>query len=66
MLGLRRSIGVCLNEISLYLSEEQKLKLNEEICQLCEAGFMTSDGKVIRLTQRGLIVENQILARLSI
>ncbi|QQR53399.1 radical SAM family heme chaperone HemW [bacterium] len=66
LLGLRRSIGVCLNEISLYLSEEQKLKLNEEICQLCEAGFMTSDGKVIRLTQRGLIVENQILARLSI
>lgn len=66
MLGLRRAEGARWEDIAVSLSDERSRALSEQVDMLVNAELMTYDGKVLRLTQKGLVVENQIIVRLGL
>ena len=66
MLGLRRAEGARWEDIAVSLSDERLRALSEQVEMLVNAKLMTYDGKVLRLTQKGLVVENQIIVRLGL
>lgn len=66
MLGLRRIKGVCWEEISNNLNNEQKEKLATIIDTLQEKKFITKNNGRLQLTPAGLVVENEIITRLSL
>jgi oxygen-independent coproporphyrinogen-3 oxidase len=66
MLGLRRIKGVCWEEISSNLNNEQKEKLATIIDTLQEKKFITKNNGRLQLTPAGLVVENEIITRLSL
>lgn len=66
MLGLRRIKGVCWEEISNNLNNEQKEKLKTTIDILQEKKLITKNNGRLQLTPAGLVVENEIITRLSL
>ena len=66
MLGLRRIKGVCWEDISMDLSDEQKEKLKATIAALQEKKLITEQNGRLQLTPAGLVVENEIITRLSL
>jgi len=66
MLGLRRIKGVCWEEISTDLSGDQKDKLKATINALEEKKLVSQNNGRLQLTPAGLVVENEIITRLSL
>ncbi|RTL07440.1 radical SAM family heme chaperone HemW [Candidatus Dependentiae bacterium] len=66
MLGLRRSQGALWDDIVVGLDASKVCILQSEVDTLVNEGLMTCDKRVLRLTQKGLVVENQIIARLGL
>lgn len=66
LLGLRRITGVLFQDIAYGLSAEKKDLLQNQINNFEQEGLLFFDGSVVRLTQQGLILENQIISRLIV
>ena len=66
MLGLRRMKGVCREEISINLTDQQKYDLSVKIDMLKEKKLITEINGLLQLTPAGLIVENEIITKLSL
>jgi len=66
MLGLRRMKGVMWNEISSDLTDDQKQDILSRLDLLKEKKFITETDGCLQLTPAGLIVENEIITRLSL
>ena len=66
MLGLRRTKGVCWKEISSDLNSEQQHKIRLTINMLQEQKLITENNGRLQLTPAGLVVENEIITRLSL
>ena len=66
MLGLRRIKGICWEEISNSLSDEQKEKIKVTISMLQQQNLITEHNGYLQLTPTGLVVENEIITRLSL
>ena len=66
MLGLRRIKGVCWNDISSDLNHEQKEKLKSIINTLQQQQLITENNGRLQLTPAGLVVENEIITKLSL
>lgn len=66
MLGLRRMQGVVWSEISNNLTEQQQNNLLEKIAALKEQKLLKEHNGRLQLTPAGLIVENEIITRLSL
>lgn len=66
MLGLRRIKGVCWEEISTDLSDDRKEKIRATIAMLQEQNLITQKNGNLQLTPAGLVVENDIITRLSL
>lgn len=65
MLGLRSSVGVCRDEICDYVIDEERARLVRHIDELCQHGFIEEIDGRLRLTVRGMAVENSVAARLA-
>lgn len=66
MLGLRRSQGICYEDLMEHLSEQKQCIIKEKITALQESNFIAeNDGRLI-LTPKGLAVENDIVVKLSL
>lgn len=66
MLGLRRTKGVCWEEISSDLNDEQKKKITSIIDILQQRKLIAENNNHLQLTPTGLIVENEIITQLSL
>jgi len=66
MLGLRRIKGVCWKEISTNLTDQQKNEIIARIDLLKQKKLIVEVDGSLRLTPAGLIVENEIITRLSL
>src|SRR5579863_32711 len=66
MLGLRRVKGIIWHEVSSDLTEEEKVELLLRIDMLKQEKLITQEDGRLRLTPAGLIVENEIITRLSL
>lgn len=66
MLGLRRMKGVSWEDISENLSDEQKAKIITTINALQQQKLITENDGRLQLTPAGLVVENEIITRLSL
>jgi coproporphyrinogen III oxidase-like Fe-S oxidoreductase len=66
MLGLRRTKGVCWEEISSNLDNEQKRKIRLTIDMLQQKNLITENNGHLQLSPAGLVVENEIITQLSL
>ncbi len=66
MLGLRRIKGVCWEDINNDLNNEQKEKLAITIKTLQEQKLIVENNGRLQLTPAGLVLENEIITRLSL
>ena len=66
MLGLRRTQSVMWSEISSDLTENQRIKVLKKIDELKEKKLIRENDGRLQLTPAGLIVENEIITRLSL
>lgn len=65
MLGLRQACGVAVSELLAERTPAQVTKLWAELEDLAQAGWLTIADGYCRLTTKGLLVENEIVVRLS-
>ncbi len=66
MLGLRRIKGVNWEDVSADLTKEQKNELLSRIKLLKKENLITENNGCLQLTPQGLVVENEIITRLSL
>lgn len=66
MLGLRRIKGVNWEDASADLTKEQKNELLSRIKLLKKENLITENNGCLQLTPQGLVVENEIITRLSL
>lgn len=66
MLNLRRSRGITFSDLIIDLSEEQQLLLQNKIDFLLEQGLLEKAESRLKLTARGLVVENEIVTQLLV
>ncbi len=66
MLGLRRSSGVTWDDLLTDLSKEKKQKCKDEVVRLKQYNLLREHNGRLQLTPTGLVVENDIIARLSL
>lgn len=66
MLGLRRIKGVCWEEISADLHDDHKERIKATINALEEKKLVSQNNGRLQLTPAGLVVENEIITRLSL
>jgi len=66
MLGLRRSMGITWDELLTDLSVEQEQKCKNEVAQLKQHNVLREHNGRLQLTPAGLVVENDIITRLSL
>ncbi len=66
MLGLRRSKGITWDELLTGLSMEQEQKCKNEVIQLKQHNVIREHNGRLQLTPTGLVVENDIITRLSL
>lgn len=65
MLQLRCMWGISYKDLCINVAEEKQPFLQKKIDELCQEGFLSYiDNDTIRLTIKGLIVENQIVMQL--
>jgi oxygen-independent coproporphyrinogen III oxidase len=64
MLGLRRSCGIALLDLTEGLSQEQRDCVEEEIALLRKSGFVNITQDRLVLTDAGFVVQNEIAVRL--
>lgn len=64
MLGLRSMVGVSREDILSQGTSEERDRLYEHITELCRCGFIEEHEGALRLTLRGMAVENSIAASL--
>jgi len=65
MLGLRRVKGVLWNELKNNLTHEREVELNHKIRDLLDCNLIKENDGRLQLTPTGLVVENEIISRLS-
>ena len=65
MLGLRRVKGVLWDELKNNLTQEREVELNNKIRDLLDCNFIKENDGRLQLTPAGLVVENEIISRLS-
>ena len=66
MLGLRRVEGVIKQEIISHLTDVKKNDFTAQLGLLKEKKLIVENGGRLKLTPAGLIVENEIITRLSL
>lgn len=66
MLGLRRIKGVCWEEISSDLNDEQRKKIRLTIDILQQKNLIIENNGHLQLSPAGLVVENEIITQLSL
>ncbi|HEB42054.1 MAG TPA: radical SAM family heme chaperone HemW [Candidatus Dependentiae bacterium] len=66
MLGLRRSTGITWDELLTDLSVEQEQKCKNEVVQLKQRNVLREHNGRLQLTSAGLVIENDIIIRLSL
>lgn len=66
MLGIRCAQGINVTEIMSDLSEQEQEIIHERITWLTQNKFLFKQGERLKLTPRGLSVENEIALKLSI
>ncbi|MGB8366921.1 MAG: radical SAM family heme chaperone HemW [Candidatus Babeliales bacterium] len=66
MLGLRRSSGITWDELLIDLSREKEKKCKDEVVHLKQYNLLKEHNGRLQLTPAGLVVENDIIARLSL
>jgi oxygen-independent coproporphyrinogen-3 oxidase len=66
MLGLRKIKGICWDEISSSLNSTQKEKISATIEILQQEKLIVENNGRLQLTPAGLVVENEIITRLSL
>jgi len=66
MLGLRRSKGITWDELLTGLSMKQEQKCKNEVVQLKQRNVIREHNERLQLTPAGLVVENDIITRLSL
>ncbi len=64
MLGLRQSKGVDLRGVVYFLKDEQQKRFYQTVHMLKEQAFLTEHEGVIRLTTKGMILENEVILKL--
>ncbi len=65
MLGLRRMKGVLWDELKSNLTQERAVELNHKIRDLLDCNLIKENDGRLQLTPTGLVVENEIISRLS-
>ncbi len=65
MLGLRRMKGVLWDELKSNLTQEREVELNHKIRDLLDCNLIKENDGRLQLTPTGLVVENEIISRLS-
>jgi oxygen-independent coproporphyrinogen-3 oxidase len=66
MLGMRRSKGVLIADLTNCLTKKQIIRFNEQLNLLEKAQFLQVKNGSLYLTPKGLSVENEIVVQLSI
>lgn len=66
MLGLRQRSGLCWDKLLNPFDEKKRKKVIEIAQQLCQDAFLVERKGALLLTPAGLVVENQIIRRLSL
>lgn len=67
MLRLRCMWGITYTDLYMNIDQEKKILLEKKVAELCQKGFLAhTDDNAIRLTVKGLIVENQVVMELLI
>lgn len=67
MLRLRCMWGITYTDLYMNVDQEKRPFLEQKIDELCQEGFLTcTDDNTIRLTVKGLIVENQVVMELLV
>jgi len=66
MLGLRRSRGITWDELLTGLSTEQEQRCKNEVVQLKQRRVIKEHNGWLQLTPEGLVVENDVITRLSL
>ena len=66
MLNLRRVNGISIEELGQYLSDEQKVAVHHKINDFVDRGLVEYHESRIKLTVRGLAVENEIVTQLLV
>lgn len=64
MLGIRRTEGVSIKELSSIFSDEEMNRIYEKVKSFQESGLLQYDKDKICLTQRGMGMENEIVLQL--
>jgi oxygen-independent coproporphyrinogen-3 oxidase len=64
MLGLRQKKGLDLHYVVYFLNTDQKTSFQENLNSLIEAGLIERQQDRIRLTVKGMALENEIVVRL--
>jgi len=62
-LGLRLTQGVDLRELSAEFGQQAVLEVQETITELVQAGMLSLERAVIRLTERGRLLSNEVFER---
>ena len=65
MLGLRRAKGMLWDELNVSLSDERRIELTNKIRDLQDCNLIEEQDGRLQLTPAGLVVENEIISRLS-
>ena len=66
MLGMRRLRGVLWNDMIQGLSSDKQLSVRKEIAYLKNNDLLKEGEGRLMLTPKGLVVENEIVSRLSL
>jgi oxygen-independent coproporphyrinogen-3 oxidase len=66
MLGLRRTKGICIDDLIVELSDVQKEKINSSLARLQEQNFLKNQQGWVSLTSAGLAVQNEIIVQLTL
>lgn len=66
MLGLRQRSGLSWDVILKPLTDSEKKRVVDIVMLLCKDAFLIERGDVLMLTPAGMVVENQIIRRLSL
>lgn len=64
MLGLRQITGIDLHSVLYLTNEAEREKISANITQLEKAGLITLNNNNIRLTPRGMVLENEVILKL--
>lgn len=64
MLGLRQRKGVSLHDVVYFLQDDQQKQFYQNVARLKEQALIEEHEGVIRLTIKGMVLENEVVLRL--